>query len=342
MKKLLCCMVFAVVFVAGCTKELTVTPASDVKVEYGAELDNAALFDAKTSDENVSVKSVEGFDSKKVGEQILQVTFSDGKKEKQEEVKVTVEDTKKPEITLKKDKVSITEGDKLTLKDNVKEVKDPVDGDLKYSDKKVEKDGYYIDKGKLDTKKAGTYEVTVIAKDKNGNEAKKSFKVEVKEKEEEVVEQQSTQEVTQQQSVETDNVQVNTTQPSTNNTQSTTPSQNQQSSNTDNKATNNTTNNNAGSNTTQQTQQNTQPVQEQQQTTPQKQECVFNGTFDGLGNSGKVFYSYDEAMAWGLEQTGRNGEMGKQGLTGFHMWTVTDNCGERNDVWTVHFYPTRQ
>ena len=328
MKKLLCCMVFAVVFVAGCTKELTVTPASDVKVEYGAELDNAALFDKATSDENVSVKSVEGFDSKKVGEQTLQVTFSDGKKEKQEEVKVTVEDTKKPEITLKKDKVSITAGDKLTLKDNVKEVKDPVDGDLKYSDKQVEKDGYYIDKGKLDTKKAGTYEVTVIAKDKNGNESKKSFKVEVKVKVEEVVEQQS---------VVTDSTQANTTQPSTNNTQSTTPSQSQQSSNTNNNSSNNTTNNSVGSNTTQQTQQNTQPVQEQQQTTPQKQECVFNGEFGRLGNSGKVFYSKDEGWDWAENEIIKGFETGST-YSGFHMWTVYDNCGERNDVWTVDFY----
>lgn len=337
MKKLLCCMVFAVVFVAGCTKELTVTPASDVKVEYGAELDNAALFDKTASDENLSVKSVDGFDSKKVGEQTLKVTFTDGKKEKQQEVKVTVEDTKKPEITLKKDKVSITEGDKLTLKDNVKEVKDPVDGDLKYSEKEVEKDGYYIDKGKLDTNKAGTYDVNVIAKDANGNESKKSFKVEVKEKEEskEVAktEDNSTQETTQQSSTTaSSNTQSNTAQSSTSNTQqsnTTTPSQSQQSSS--------TSNNNAGSNSTQQDQQNTQPVQEQQQTTPQKQECVFNGTFDGLGNSGKVFYSAEEADAWAWTQL-EGGPAEEQGYRGFHMWTVTDNCGERNDVWTVHFY----
>ena len=86
-------------------------------------------------------------------------------------------------IELKKESVGITAGDKLELKDNIKSVKDPVDGDLKYSDKTVEKDGYYIDKGKLDTKKAGTYEVKVIAADKNGNKTEKSFKVNVKKKE---------------------------------------------------------------------------------------------------------------------------------------------------------------
>ena len=118
-----------------------------------------------------------------MGEQEITVTFTDDNKDKEEKLKITVEDTKKPVIELKKESVGITAGDKLELKDNIKSVKDPVDGDLKYSDKTVEKDGYYIDKGKLDTKKAGTYEVKVIAADKNGNKTEKSFKVNVKKKE---------------------------------------------------------------------------------------------------------------------------------------------------------------
>ena len=100
----------------------------------------------------------------------------------EKEIKITVQDTKKPEIVLKKDKITITAGDKLNLKDNVKSVKDPVDGDLKYSDKEIKKSGYYIDKGKLDTKKAGTYKVVVKAFDANGNATEKSFKVTVKKK----------------------------------------------------------------------------------------------------------------------------------------------------------------
>ncbi|MCR0181027.1 bacterial Ig-like domain-containing protein, partial [[Clostridium] innocuum] len=99
------------------------------------------------------------------------------------DVKITVKDTKKPEIVLKKDKVTIAAGDKLDLKDNVKSVKDPVDGNLKYSDKEIKTSGYYIDKGKLNTKKAGTYEVIVKAFDVNGNKTEKKFKVIVKEKE---------------------------------------------------------------------------------------------------------------------------------------------------------------
>ena len=68
-------------------------------------------------------------------------------------------DAKESDEKVKVDKVSGYDSKKVgdqTLKDNVKAVKDPVDGDLKYSDKEIKKSGYYIDKGKLDTKKAGT------------------------------------------------------------------------------------------------------------------------------------------------------------------------------------------
>ena len=183
MKKLISMIAVAALLITGCAKELKVTTAENLKVEYGEELDNTKLFNAKESDETVKVDKVEGFDAKKMGEQEITVTFTDDNKDKEEKLKITVEDTKKPVIELKKESVGITAGDKLELKDNIKSVKDPVDGDLKYSDKTVEKDGYYIDKGKLDTKKAGTYEVKVIAADKNGNKTEKSFKVNVKKKE---------------------------------------------------------------------------------------------------------------------------------------------------------------
>lgn len=167
----------------GCKKELTVLPVENLKIEYGEKLDNTKLFCAKDSDENVKVSKVEGFNEKKIGEQKLAVTFTDGFRIIQRDIKVTVEDTKKPVIELKKDSITVTLGDNLELKDNIKYVKDSVDGDLKYSDKTVEKNGYYIDKGKLDTARTGNYDVKVIAIDKNGNKTEKSFKVLVKKKE---------------------------------------------------------------------------------------------------------------------------------------------------------------
>ena len=183
MKKLLSIAAVAALVLTGCNKDLKVTPADKLTIEYGDKLDNNKLFDAKKSDKNIKVDKVQDFNAKKVGDQTLKVTFTDGDKTIQKDVKITVKDTKKPEIVLKKDKVTITAGDKLNLKDNVKSVKDPVDGALKYSDKETKKSGYCIDKGKLNTKKAGTYEVIVKAFDANGNKTEKKFKVIVKEKE---------------------------------------------------------------------------------------------------------------------------------------------------------------
>ncbi|MFR5017026.1 MAG: bacterial Ig-like domain-containing protein, partial [[Clostridium] innocuum] len=159
MKKLLSIAAMAALVLTGCNKDLKVTPTDKLTVEYGDKLDNNKLFDAKKSDKNIKVDKVQDFNAKKVGDQTLKVTFTDGDKTIQKDVKITVKDTKKPEIVLKKDKVTIAAGDKLDLKDNVKSVKDPVDGVLKYSGKEIKKSGYYIDKGKLNTKKAGTYEV---------------------------------------------------------------------------------------------------------------------------------------------------------------------------------------
>ena len=182
MKKLLSMIAVAALILTGCVKDLQVKTPEKLTVEYGDKLDNDKLYDAKESDENVKVDKVSGYDAKKVGDQTLKVTFTDGDKSTEKEIKITVKDTKKPKIVLKKDKITITAGDKLTLKDNVKSVKDPVDGSLKYSDKEIKKSGYYIDKGKLDTKKAGTYEVVVKAFDANGNTTDKTFKVTVKNK----------------------------------------------------------------------------------------------------------------------------------------------------------------
>ena len=182
MKKLLSMIAVAALILTGCVKDLQVKTPEKLTVEYGDKLDNDKLYDAKESDENVKVDKVSGYDAKKVGDQTLKVTFTDCDKSTEKEIKITVKDTKKPKIVLKKDKITITAGDKLTLKDNVKSVKDPVDGSLKYSDKEIKKSGYYIDKGKLDTKKAGTYEVVVKAFDANGNTTDKTFKVTVKNK----------------------------------------------------------------------------------------------------------------------------------------------------------------
>lgn len=170
------------VFCIGCTPELDVTINDNIVIEYGHAIHKNVLIDAKKSNKNVSVSKVEDLDINKIGRQEVKVTFTDGSRTLEKQMVIDVEDTAYPIIKFKKKVVTLNAGEKYDVRNNIKTVKDPVDGDLAYSDKKTEKNGYYIDSGKLNTKKAGTYEVMVFAKDVNGNEAKESFKVVVKKK----------------------------------------------------------------------------------------------------------------------------------------------------------------
>lgn len=68
----------------------------------------------------------------------------------------------------------------------------------------------------------------------------------------------------------------------------------------------------------------------------QPQQCVSNGEFGAVGNSGRVFYSEAEMDAWANSVI--YDRSSPYYMKGYHAWTVYDNCGERNDVWTVEFY----
>lgn len=314
MKKLLCYAAIAAMVLIGCSKELKVVPANKLVIEYGDKLDNSKLFNKKDSDKGIKVKSVKGFDAKKIGEQTLKVTFTDGDKKAEKDIKVTIKDTKKPIISLKKDKIKITAGDKLVLKDNVKSVEDPVDGKLKYSDKELKKSGYYIDKGKLNTKKAGTYNVAVKAYDANGNEASKAFTVTVKKKP-----------AVKKETAATNNGAGNTAV--NNGSQAATPVPNT-----------NSSNGNGGSQGNSNPSSNNTGGQSSSQTKPQEKPtaCVSDGNFGAIGNSGKVFMSYDEMTAWANSVI--YDKNSPYYMMGYNAWTVYDNCGERNDVWTIDFY----
>ena len=89
--------------------------------------------------------------------------------------KLKVVDTHPAEIILENDVVRIYEDDEIDLNDNVMNVEDVVDGPLEYSEEL--KDNTYTFETDLDTSTAGEYTVTVKAKDKNGNESTKEFRV---------------------------------------------------------------------------------------------------------------------------------------------------------------------
>ena len=87
-----------------------------------------------------------------------------------------------PVIELYSDTVEITEGDEYNPNDNVKSVKDNVDGDIIRVDKVPPETGiayYFIDSSNFDISKAGEYSVKVSAKDKAENESIKEFIVKV-------------------------------------------------------------------------------------------------------------------------------------------------------------------
>lgn len=179
MKKFIVCLLV----LAGCSAALHVDVKEKIVLEYG----DVTKLENFTDQKGVSLKEVKNFDGKKLGEQNITVVFvNDDGKESSEEITVTVKDTKLPEIVLHKETVEITEGDAFDGKANVSSVKDPVDGDLPFSDKKdLNKNGYVLN-GNVDVHKPGEYKVSVIAFDKNGNKAMKEFRVKVKENKKEL------------------------------------------------------------------------------------------------------------------------------------------------------------
>ena len=152
-------------------------------VEYGE--DQTKIDWLKQSTTNGNKVTVAKFDTKKIGETdvVFTVCLDDTCKEFPQ--KLEIKDTKSPVIELKKEKVEITEGDKFDPLSNIASVKDVIDGDIKKSDdKKLTKNGYLIDSS-VDTKKAGSYKVKIVAYDVNGNKTEKEYAVTVKEKPEE-------------------------------------------------------------------------------------------------------------------------------------------------------------
>ena len=316
MRRMICSIAAALCILTGCSKEIKVVPTEALTVEDGDELNQSKLFDAKASDQGVKVEKVTGFDSKKVGEQTLQVLFAVEGTEVEKEVKVVIKDTKKPTIKLKKDKITMTLGDNINLRDNVKTVTDPVDGKLPYSKKEIKISGFYIDQGKLDLKKAGTYEVKVNAFDANGNKSEKAFDVIVKKKPKKKVavsDQPAISEIEVQEKQQLSQASNGETAPATGSgNQSTKPKDN------------------AGT-STKQPEKSAEPAQ-----------CVSDGNFGRLGNSGMVFIGSDakdakmKADAWA--ESVIFDENSPYYMKGYYSWSVYDNCGERNDVWTVDFY----
>ena len=92
----------------------------------------------------------------------------------------TNKDQTKPYILIRKDEIVIQEGEAYDPKSNIIYVTDETDGELAYKEK--EEKGSYTLTHNLDTKKAGKYEVKVIATDQAGNQELDDFVVVVEAK----------------------------------------------------------------------------------------------------------------------------------------------------------------
>ena len=179
---------------AGCGKVYnshSLVFEDDIIIEYGEDVDSSKFLKrvdsflindsmrekGKINVSNITIKCPK-LDTKKIGKFELVYKIDN----EVYRTAICIKDTKKPVIELAKEKLTLTIGDKLDLRKAVKNVSDPIDGKLKYSEKAIEKDGYYFVTDKVDTKKAGTYKAQVIAFDKNDNKSIAEVEVMVKKK----------------------------------------------------------------------------------------------------------------------------------------------------------------
>lgn len=159
--------------------------ASDVNVlEYGSANYNIKNLVENVDGESISVKK--NIDVKKIGEQELVIEVKKGDVVKDVPVKIEVKDTSAPEIKLKEENISLTVGEDFDILNNLDSVSDIVDGNLQYQQKEIVNEevdtNYYTVYGEVNNNVSGVYPVVVKAVDKYGNEASRTYNVEVKQK----------------------------------------------------------------------------------------------------------------------------------------------------------------
>ncbi len=163
---------------------------NDTHIEYGQKnIDFNDFIKERKGSPEVKLPN-EKIDTKELGKKELMYTISKDGYSKEIPLTVEVKDTKAPEIVLKEDSITISYGADFKPEENIKSVKDPVDGDIPYTKEKKE-NNYYTIEGTVDSGKAGEYKITINSKDKNGNASEKTYIVKVEEQQEQQLQQQS-------------------------------------------------------------------------------------------------------------------------------------------------------
>lgn len=152
-------------------------------VEYGETFDPMTLIKECSGE----VKYRESIDSNKVGKQVIVFVVKEEGLSKEFKYEIEVKDSKAPKIVLNKEKIHLKYGEQYDLNKNIKSVKDVVDGDISYKNKRQDVDFYTIESD-IDFKQAGDYKVRVIAVDKNHNQSEKTYTITVdKEEKQDVI-----------------------------------------------------------------------------------------------------------------------------------------------------------
>lgn len=145
-------------------------------LEYGEQIESSSFVKHSFGD----VKTYPKINTRKIGTQTITYVLTYEGQTKNIPYTVEVKDTKKPTIKLKEKSVTLEYGQKYDVAENIKSVRDPIDGSLKKAEKKAA-GSYWIDSG-LDVKKEGSYTITIHAQDQNGNSTDKKFTVMVEKK----------------------------------------------------------------------------------------------------------------------------------------------------------------
>lgn len=144
-------------------------------IEYGNQnISSKSLVE----NSNASIATYPKINVMKVGKQTLTYLVKDGSTTKESTHEIIIKDTKKPNIEFKEEEISCLFDSVFNPVLNIQSIKDPVDGELQYHESF--KKGSYQVTSNVNTSKEGSYKVKVTAIDKNGNKAKKSYKVIVK------------------------------------------------------------------------------------------------------------------------------------------------------------------
>ena len=156
------------VFIFIKSKELKVTFKKNVKIEINEKAYNTDYIKKVKNGKVISKKKV--IDTSKLGKKKVNIVVRDYfKNKKTYKYSVLIVDTEKPKIECKKEIVITLGGEDSLLKD------------VKVTDNSKEEIKASVS-GEYDLKKAGSYKLNYVARDKSGNEAKEEFTLTVKDK----------------------------------------------------------------------------------------------------------------------------------------------------------------